>query len=189
MKTSQSEADEDSVAEFLESYKLQVQRLPERGTSTPDFVVTSSRGFSFYCEVKGIEGVPLSRPFLYRRANDRLKEDLKRSTAQFRAVNSARLAPNVLTWVSHDQRIVRLDDLVLLLEGLRITPGMERWAQPGFQRRKLVKYKAEIDLFILIPKRGGPGSGPSFLLNANQEWFTTSLSGIFDLQASRVVRL
>ncbi len=181
MKKTQSQVDEDSVAQFLEGYNLQVQRLPEKDTNTPDFLVSSANGFSFYCEVKGIEGIPLNKPFLYKKANDRLKEDLKKASAQFRAVNSARLAPNVLAWVSHDQRITALDDLILLIEGYRISPGMEGWAQPGFQFRKIVKYKTDIDLFILIAKRGGPSSRPSFLMNDNQKDFTTRLCSIFQL--------
>lgn len=181
MKKSQTQADENLVSQLLERYNLQVERIPEGGTKTPDFLVSTSSGFCFYCEVKTIEGKPLSQPFLYKKANDRLKKDLDYASKKFRAVNAARLAPNVLAWVSHDQRIVALDDLILLIEGFRITPGVEGWAQPGFQFRKIVEYKTDIDLFTLIAKRGGPSARPSFLVNDNRGDFTNRLCSIFRL--------
>ena len=181
VKRSQARIDEEAVAEFLRTYNLEVERIPERDVRTPDFLVSTQSGYSFYCEVKGIEGIPLSEPFLYRKANDRLKEDLKRAREQFRAVNAARLVPNILAWVSHDQRIVTLDDIVLLVEGVCITPGMRRWVQPGFQFRKSAKYKTEVDLFILIPKRGGPGCGPSFFVREDNADFASRLRRIFHL--------
>jgi len=100
--------DEKLAKNFLESYELEVSPYNKKMmqlSRTPDFRVTGKDGFHFLTEVKSIFTETTSEGILYRTIYNRIIHRMEEAFEQFMTVNSKKIVPNVLIFISHNFQI------------------------------------------------------------------------------------
>ncbi|MFA7059895.1 MAG: hypothetical protein WC156_03660 [Pedobacter sp.] len=104
-----SKIDERLVEAYLRKCGLEPERFPgedsTRHQKTPDFKVSSLSGKFFFCEVKSILTKTTERGLLHATVHNSFTKNIANAVEQFDSVNSHRLVPNVLVWVSHNFQI------------------------------------------------------------------------------------
>lgn len=110
MKTDHiTKIDEKLVANYLRKFGLVPERFPgddaSRHQKTPDFKVSSLTGKIFFCEVKTILTMTTEKGLAHRTVHNGFTKNIADAVEQFNSVNSLRLVPNVLAWVSHNFQI------------------------------------------------------------------------------------
>jgi len=151
--------DEYRASRFLESHGLKPNRFPgkdsTRSIKTPDFRVSASNGFFFYCEQKSVLSVTGNDGILHSTINNNLTDNIHDAVKQFREVNSKHLVPNVLLWFSHNCQI-NDQSLLDLLKG-QIEINGKHLANLNKYRHGRIKYDLkEIDLHIWLYSWGDP---------------------------------
>ncbi|MDT7043076.1 hypothetical protein [Candidatus Nitronereus thalassa] len=151
--------DEDFAIRFLKSHELQPKRYPgkdsKRNQNTPDFRVSDSNGYFFYCELKSVKNDKESDGKLHSTTHNNLTKKIHKAAEQFRSVNSKHLVPNVLVWFSHDCRI-NDQNLRDLLDGrIKINGKPLKSLHPYRYGRTNQDFK-EIDLHIWLYPWGEP---------------------------------
>jgi hypothetical protein len=140
--------DEMKVEQLLRSLGLTPERFgedqqlahgePSKGEKgkTPDFRVRTMASGLFFCEVvsivhdEGAQYIP----------HNKLADKIHKAVRQFDAVNSARLAPNVVVWICH-QVFMAPDSLLIPLMG-KVPMGDGTWCT-GFERYSEGRIKDE----------------------------------------------
>ena len=110
MKTDHiTKIDEKLVETYLNKFSLVAERFAGGETSrhqkTPDFKVISIGGKFFFCEVKTILTKTSEKGLAHKTVYNSLTSNIADAVGQFDSVNSLRLVPNVLAWVSHNFQI------------------------------------------------------------------------------------
>lgn len=153
--------DERRAADFFTDHGLTSARPSPASGKSPDLVVEATDGYCFYAEVKSVDTYPDDRGITWNEFNQRLASHIRKASKQFTAVNSGRLAANVLVVVSHEMRMCQPEDIFTSLNGLLLVPdGPVVDAQPGFRNRRVLDYLTEVDAIILLPDHSGPSIMP-----------------------------
>lgn len=153
--------DEQRAADFFATHRLSSSRPSQVSGKSPDLVVEATDGYCFYAEVKSVEPYAESEGISWSEFNQRLASHIRKASKQINAVNTRRLAANVLVVVSHELRLCRPETLVASLSGLLWVPaGPVVDAQPGLRKRRVLEYLADLDMLILLPDHSGPSIFP-----------------------------
>jgi len=151
--------DEERAIRFFESHGLQPKRYPgkdsKRLKKTPDFTVSASNGYFFYCEQKSVLAITGNDGILHSTINNNLTDNIHEAAKQFKEVNSKHLVPNVLVWFSHNCQI---NDQTLrdLLNGRIEFNGKQLANLLKFRHGRIGHDLEEIDLHIWLYPWGEP---------------------------------
>lgn len=167
------DAGEEIAADYLKQLGLTVEKLNQGATKVPDFQVTSSDGYCFFAEIKSIQLQGQDAAVLWNSLHNSFGQKIFDATLQFNAVNSQRLVPNVLIFVSDDMRINE-HSLRDFFNG-KIDMFDEDPVDVTRQRDRRVKQIKQIDLFIFI----NSAAAASFIYNNVEQRFINSLARIF----------
>lgn len=150
--------DEKLAKYFLETYELEVSLYTKemrKSSRTPDFRVTGKDGFHFLCEVKSIYTETTENGILYSTIYNRIIERMEAAYEQFFAVNSRRMVPNILIFISHNFQIHYRTFEDLFKGGFFI--GEEEIANfIKYRDGKFKKILPIIDLIILLDENSKP---------------------------------
>lgn len=146
---------EQRAVNFLQKYSLAAHKRPEQQTMTPDFLISSSDGFSFHLEVKAIEGAGDDNFQEWKPLYNSITSHIHKAVKQLSAVNPARTEPNVIILLAEDFRLHGrvLQDLfagAISIESEVIT-DLKRY-RDGRMRSDF----SYIDLFILLDINENP---------------------------------
>lgn len=176
--------DEDRACRFFESHSLQPKRYPgkdsKREKKTPDFTVSASNGYFFYCEQKSVLAETGNDGILHSTINNNLTDKIHEAAKKFREVNSKHLVPNVLVWFSYNCQI---NDQTLrdLLNGRIEITGKQLANLHKFRHGRIRNDLGEIDLHIWLY----PWGKPSYIFTIYSQLDTitvTKLCRIFDVK-------
>lgn len=165
---------EEIAADYLKQLGLTVEKLDQGATKVPDFQVTSSNGYCFFAEIKSIRLQGQEAAVLWKSLHNSFGQKIFDATLQFNAVNSQRLVPNVLIFVSDDMRINE-HSMHDFFNGKVDMFDEDTVVDVTRQRDGRVKQINQIDLFVFISHTGDP----SFVYNNIEQRFVDSLARIF----------
>ena len=168
--------DEKQVEEFFHDQGITVTKLEEGENKSPDFIAEHPSGYCFYVEVKALEPFPDNQGIDWNQLNQRLASAVRKAVKQFRSVNSAHFSANVLCLISRDFGLTSAESLITAMDGvLVVSDGDAYLARPEYGGRKLIQYRKEIDLIVLLPDKGGQ----SFIYLQKRKEHVRKLSRLF----------
>jgi hypothetical protein len=182
--------DEELAKAFFASYSLEAEPYEDsqlQESRTPDFKVSYPQdGFFFFSEVKSFNTKVGSKGLSPTRVFNIFTAGIHDAYGQFKAVNSHRIVPNVLVFVTHNFQI-DWHAFKEFLQGYIAFPNGGKESIIPLKRVSESFYKNEvkqIDLFVFLQ-----GKKPDFFFSKVDQFFTDKLLRVFRIDREKVSSL
>lgn len=161
-----SREDECRAAHVLSQlYGFTVEQREKTDHRNPDLTLSTSAGDCLLCEVKSVHLNIVESGLLHSTIFNALTAKIRTAVDQFQSVNSARVVPNVLAWISH-RPSVQFSSLVDLSKGYVDVHGFSAADLTKYRFGRVRSAFPEIDLHVWLYPWGNPG----ILVNADSPY-------------------